>query len=64
LIRYLTATPPQTARRIFLNAAKDIPSDGDISGWLRTTLADGAGGRGWPKDEEFRDFLLRYRAYS
>jgi hypothetical protein len=38
--------------------------DHDVSGWLSKTLATGQSGRRWPKDEEFKDALLRYRAYA
>ena len=41
-----------------------MPETGDIAAWLSAMLAEGVSGRRWPKDEEFRDFLFRYRAYS
>ena len=62
--RAVCGVPTNQLKRIFLTAAKGMPATGEISGWLRTMLADGASGRRWPKDEEFKDFLLRYRAYS
>lgn len=62
--RTVCAVPTNQLKRIFLNLAKDLPSSGNVAEWLRTTLADGASGRRWPKDDEFGDYLLRYRAYS
>jgi hypothetical protein len=35
-----------------------------VAPWLSETLGAGGSGRRWPKDEEFRDELLRYRAYA
>ena len=62
--RAVCNVPTNQLKRVFLSAAKDMPKSGDIAGWLRAMLSDGASGRRWPKDEEFRDFLFRYRAYS
>ncbi len=62
--RAVCAVPTNQLKRIFLNLAKDLPESGNVAAWMRTTLADGASGRRWPKDDEFKDYLLRYRAYS
>lgn len=62
--RAICAVPTNQLKRIFLSAAKDMPEKGNIADWLGTMLAEGVGGRRWPKDEEFQDYLLRYRAYS
>jgi hypothetical protein len=62
--RAVCNVPTNQLKRIFLSAAKDMPGTGDIAGWLRAMLAEGASGRRWPKDDGFKDFLLRYRAYS
>jgi hypothetical protein len=61
--RAVCGVPTNQLKRIFLSIAKDMPS-ADIPGWLSKTLAAGSSGRRWPKDEEFRDSLLRYRAYA
>lgn len=50
-------------KRIFLSIAKEMPNAG-IPDWLSQTLAAGTSGRRWPKDEEFKESLLRYRAYA
>jgi hypothetical protein len=62
--RAICAVPTNQLKRIFLSAAKDMPEKGNVADWLGTMLAEGVGGRRWPKDEEFQDYLLRYRAYS
>lgn len=61
--RAVCAVPTNQLKRIFLSVAKDMPST-DIPAWLTTTLGAGSSGRRWPKDEEFKDSLLRYRAYA
>ena len=62
--RAVCAVPTNQLKRIFFNLAKDLPESGNVAEWMSTTLADGASGRRWPKDDEFKDYLLRYRAYS
>jgi uncharacterized protein with ParB-like and HNH nuclease domain len=50
-------------KKIFLSLTKEFPTEA-VSGWLEKTLASGTSGRRWPKDEEFRDALVSYRAYA
>jgi hypothetical protein len=50
-------------RRIFLSITKEMPV-ANVAPWLSKTLAAGTSGRRWPKDDEFRDALSRYRAYA
>ena len=61
--RAICGVPTNQLKRIFLSAAKDMPHT-EVSAWLSKTLAAGQSGRRWPKDEEFKDALLRYRAYA
>lgn len=61
--RAVCAVPTNQLKRIFLSVTKEMP-DMSVSAWLSQTLAAGASGRRWPKDEEFKDGLLRYRAYA
>lgn len=62
--RAVCGVPTNQLKRIFLSLAKDVPANGNIAEWLRATLAEGISGRRWPKDDEFQENLLRYRAYS
>ena len=64
--RTICAVPTNQLKRIFLSVTKDLPVNGNIAEWLQKTLtvAEGTSGRRWPKDEEFKDCLLRYQAYS
>jgi hypothetical protein len=61
--RAFCAVPTNQLKRVFLSITKDMP-ESEVASWLAQTLALGASGRRWPKDEEFRDSLLRYRAYA
>jgi hypothetical protein len=61
--RAVCAVPTNQLKRIFLSVTKDMPHSG-VPAWLSATLAGGASGRRWPKDEEFKEALLRYRAYA
>lgn len=61
--RAICAVPTNQLKRIFLSVAKDMPPT-DVPAWLAKTLAAGSSGRRWPKDDEFKDSLLRYRAYA
>jgi uncharacterized protein with ParB-like and HNH nuclease domain len=61
--RTVCAVPTNQLKRIFLSLTKEMPVR-DVSSWLRSTLAEGASGRRWPKDDEFREALSRYRAYA
>jgi Protein of unknown function DUF262/Protein of unknown function (DUF1524) len=61
--RAICGVPTNQLKRIFLSVAKDMP-DAQVSVWLSRTLVAGQSGRRWPKDEEFKDALLRYRAYA
>jgi hypothetical protein len=61
--RAVCNVPTNQLKRIFLSVAKDVPG-ADVPAWLSRTLAAGASGRRWPKDEELRESLLRYRAYA
>lgn len=61
--RTVCGVPTNQLKRIFLSIAKEMPN-ADIPAWLSKTLATGTSGRRWPKDEEFNESLLRYRAYA
>ena len=61
--RTVCGVPTNQLKRIFLSIAKEMPNV-DIPAWLSKTLATGTSGRRWPKDEEFKESLLRYRAYA
>lgn len=61
--RTVCGVPTNQLKRIFLSIAKEMPND-DIPAWLSKTLATGTSGRRWPKDEEFKESLFRYRAYA
>lgn len=61
--RAICAVPTNQLKRIFLSVVKEMPS-ANVAPWLSETLAQGGSGRRWPKDEEFKDQLLRYRAYA
>lgn len=61
--RTVCGVPTNQLKRIFLSVAKEMPN-ADIPAWLTKTLATGTSGRRWPKDEEFKESLLRYRAYA
>ena len=61
--RTVCGVPTNQLKRICLSIAKEMPN-ADIPAWLSNTLATGASGRRWPKDEEFKESLLRYRAYA
>jgi hypothetical protein len=61
--RTVCAVPTNQLKRIFLSLTKDMPSR-NVSTWLRSTLSEGSSGRRWPKDDEFREALFRYRAYA
>lgn len=61
--RTVCGVPTNQLKRIFLSIAKEMPN-ADIPAWLSKTLATGTSGRRWPKDEEFKESLLRYRAYA
>jgi len=61
--RAVCAVPTNQLKRVFLSITKDMPCL-EVSKWLAKALAAGASGRRWPKDEEFRESLLRFRAYA
>lgn len=61
--RQVCAVPTNQLKRIFIASAKDVP-ESDIATWLSTLFSAGSAGRRWPKDDEFLDGLLRYRAYA
>ncbi|RUV37524.1 DUF262 domain-containing protein [Mesorhizobium sp. M7A.F.Ca.MR.148.00.0.0] len=61
--RQVCAVPTNQLKRIFISSAKDVPESG-IAHWLGNMLASGSSGRRWPKDDEFMQGLLRYRAYA
>jgi hypothetical protein len=61
--RAVCAVPTNQLKRIFLSVTKEMPTS-QVAPWLSETLGAGGSGRRWPKDEEFRDELLRYRAYA
>jgi hypothetical protein len=61
--RTVCAVPTNQLKRIFLSLAKAMP-ESNVPEWLCETLASGGSGRRWPKDEELKDEIMRYRAYS
>lgn len=61
--RAVCAVATNQLKRIFLSAAKDVPETA-VPAWLARTLAAGSSGRRWPKDDEFKEALFRYRAYA
>ncbi len=61
--RAICSVPTNQLKRIFLTLTKEFRSEGVVN-WLEHTLAGGTSGRRWPKDEEFREWLFRYRAYA
>jgi len=61
--RAVCSVPTNQLKKIFLGIAKDMPAT-DLPAWLRQNLAAGSAGRRWPKDEEFAEGLLLYRAYG
>jgi hypothetical protein len=61
--RAVCGVPTNQLKRIFLLLAKDLPQH-DVPGWLTANLSAGASGRRWPKDEELKESLARYRAYA
>lgn len=61
--RAVCGVPTNQLKRIFLSVTKDMAAS-DVASWLTKTLAVGSSGRRWPKDDEFKEALLRYRAYS
>lgn len=61
--RTVCAVPTNQLKRIFLSLTKEMPSR-NVAVWLKGTLAQGSSGRRWPKDDEFREALFRYRAYA
>lgn len=61
--RAVCGVPTNQLKRIFLALTKDFRTE-DFITWLDGTLATGTSGRRWPKDEEFREWLSRYRAYA
>lgn len=61
--RAVCAVPTNQMKRIFLAITKEMPSR-NVPAWLVQTLGSGSSGRRWPKDDEFQEALLRYRAYG
>lgn len=61
--RMFCGVPTNQLKRIFLQAAKEFRVP-DTLAWLRENLSSGAGGRRWPRDEEFRQGCLHYNIYS
>jgi len=61
--RTICAVPTNQLKRIFLAVTKEMP-DTDVAAWLRRNLSAGQSGRRWPRDDEFRESLARYRAYA
>lgn len=61
--RAVCAVPTNQMKRIFLAIAKEMASS-DVALWLGRTLGAGSSGRRWPRDDEFKEALQRYRAYG
>jgi hypothetical protein len=61
--RAICGVPTNQLKRIFLALNKEMPVQG-VASWLTETLASGGSGRRWPKNEEFKESLSRYRAYA
>jgi hypothetical protein len=61
--RAVCGVPTNQLKRIFLLLAKDLPEH-NVPEWLASNLSAGTSGRRWPKDEELKEALGRYRAYA
>lgn len=61
--RAVCSVPTNQLKRIFLATNKDLPQTG-ISSWLAKTFSSGGSGARWPKDDEFKEALTRFRAYA
>ena len=61
--RAVCGVPTNQLKRIFLLLAKDLP-ERNVPEWLASNLSAGTSGRRWPKDEELKEALGRYRAYA
>ena len=61
--RTVCGVPTNQLEAHLLSIAKEMPNAG-IPAWLQQDARAGTSGRRWPKDEEFQQSLLRYRAYA
>lgn len=61
--RMVCRVPTNQLKRIFLSLTKDLPTD-DAVNHIVKNLHGGAAGRRWPKDEEFMESWMTYRAYA
>jgi hypothetical protein len=63
LRRMICRVPTNQMKRIFLALTKELPA-AEPASYIVRNLASGTAGRRWPKDDEFREGWLSYRAYS
>jgi uncharacterized protein with ParB-like and HNH nuclease domain len=61
--RMVCKVPTNQMKRIFLGLTKDL-SISDPVRYVVDSLSAGSAGRRWPKDDEFKDGWLSYRAYA
>lgn len=61
--RMVCRVPTNQLKRIFLGLTKDLPKE-DPTNYIVTSLATGSAGRRWPKDDEFLENWMAFRAYS
>jgi hypothetical protein len=60
--RAVCNVPTNAYNKLFLQWAKNYPSDSHVE-WLTAQMLAGTGGRRWPTDEEFRTALLTQPQY-
>lgn len=61
--RTVCAVPTNQLKRIFLSLTKHAKGAGTAEA-IRGALAGGSAGRRWPKDDEFREGWIKFRAYA
>lgn len=61
--RMVCRVPTNQLKRIFLALTKDLPAEGPVQ-FLVANMSAGIAGRRWPKDDEFKENWLTFRAYS
>lgn len=61
--RLICGVPTNQLKKIFLRLTRDCSVE-DVPAWLSSRLAAGVAGARWPKDDELREAIPRYRAYS
>ncbi len=61
--RAIAAVPTNALNKLFLQWARQFPTDNHAS-WLLTSMSSGAGGRRFPNDAEFGDAFKYQRQYG